>query len=262
MKRFFNIVFWIALIAYLFVTVSFVSGRRQEQVCTSVKITVVDSVRSRFVTVSDIDKMIDTRNLKLSGKRFDSINTWKLGEFLNTYAPVGRADVYKTINGTVHVDIKQRSPLLRVINRYGESFYLDEQGEALRHTSQYCAHVMVANGYISQQAPGQKSFNVLDIKPEPGTRSIIRELFELAKYIDDDKFWKAQIQQIYVNGDGDFELIPRVGAHVIVFGRFENQDKKFSNLKAFYQNGLNVEGWNKYDIINLKYSGQIVATKR
>jgi len=90
----------------------------------------------------------------------------------------------------------------------------------------------------------------------------MRELFELAHYINGDRFWKAQIQQIFVNEDGEFELIPLVGAHVIVFGAFDKPDVKFSNLETFYRNGLSVKGWNTYDVINLKYEGQVIATKK
>jgi len=81
-------------------------------------------------------------------------------------------------------------------------------------------------------------------------------------YINGDRFWKAQIQQIYVNEEGEFELIPLVGAHVIVFGMFDRAGDKFAKLESFYRNGLNVKGWNSYDMINLKYEGQIVGTRK
>jgi cell division protein FtsQ len=90
----------------------------------------------------------------------------------------------------------------------------------------------------------------------------MRELFGLAEYINGNKFWKAQIQQIYVNEDGDFELIPLVGSHVIVFGTFDKPDVKFSKLEALYRNGLSVKGWNTYNVINLKYENQVVTEKR
>ncbi len=261
MKRFLNILFWVAVIAYYFLALGFVSERRHEQICTAVEITVIDSMRSHFVTAADISRMVDNRIQKMTGKLFDSIHAQKIEQQLNDYAPVHCAEIYKTVNGAVHIDVRQRTPAFRVINRFGESFYIDEQGELLKHSSRYCAHVLVANGYINLR-PEQKNFNVLTADVPEGKRNIMRELFDLANYINDNKFWKAQIQQIYVNEDGDFELIPLVGAHVIVFGAFEKPDIKFAKLMSFYRNGLNVKGWNTYDVINLKYEGQIVCTKR
>ena len=259
MKRFLNILFWIAVIAYYFLALSFVSDRRHEQICTAVEISVVDSIRSRFVTAKDIRQMVD--NQKIIGVRLDSINIPGIEQRLNDFAPLRRADIYKTVDGAVYIDVVQRIPVLRVINRYGESFYLDDRGELLRHSSRYCAHVLVANGYINLR-PEQKGYNVLTAEIPDGKRNIVRELFELAGYINGNRFWKAQIQQIYVNEDGDFELIPLVGAHVIVFGAFDKPDAKFSKLESFYRHGLNVKGWNSYDVINLKYEGQIIGTKR
>ena len=261
MKRFLNILFWMSLIAYYFMALGFVSESRHELVCTSLEISVVDSAQSRFVTAKDIFQMVDNHSQKLTGIRFDSINIPGIEQRLGDFAPIRRANIYKTIDGTVHIDVMQRTPVVRVINRYGDSFYLDEQGELLQHSSRYCAHVLVANGYINLR-PEQKNYNVFTAEAASAKRNIMRELFELANYINGDKLWKAQIQQIYVNEDGDFELIPLVGAHVIVFGAFDKPDVKFSKLESLYRNGLSVKGWNTYDVINLKYEGQIITRKR
>jgi cell division protein FtsQ len=261
MKRFSKILFWAAVIAYYFLAWGFVSERRREQLCTSVEITVVDSLRSRFVTAGDVSRMLDSRTQKIAGIRFDSINIAGIERRLAGFAPIRRADIYKTVNGAVHIDVMQRTPVLRVINRYGESFYLDEQGALLRHSGRYCAHVLVASGYVNLR-PEQKEYNALTAEVAGGRRNIMRELFGLAGYINGSRFWKAQIQQIYVNEDGDFELIPLVGAHIIIFGTFDKPEAKFAKLESFYRHGLNVKGWNAYDVINLKYEGQIVGTKR
>ena len=261
LKRFLNILFWVAVIAYFFVALSFVSERRREQVCTTMNIIIRDSVSSHFVTAEAISRMVDNQTQKLAGNLFDSISAVKIERQLCAYAPIHNAEVYKTINGTVHVIITQRTPVVRIINRNGESFYLDQFGDALKQSGRYSAHVLVANGHIDKRLPAQGGFNVLK-DTEQTKKNTLRELYDLAGYINNNKFWNAQIQQIYVNADGDFELIPRVGAHVIVFGRFERADEKFSKLLSLYRNGLNVKGWNEYSIINLKYHGQLVCTRR
>ena len=252
-----------AVIAYYFVAMGFVAEKRGELLCTSVEINVVDSERSRFVTANDISLMVDDRTHKLTGVRFDSINIPKLERRLLDFPPIRRAVIYKTVNGAVHIDVTQRTPVVRIINRYGESFYFDERGEMLQHSNRYCAHVLAATGYINLRPEQHKTYNVFTSNVvAAGKRNIMRELFDLSAYINADRFWKAQIQQIYVNEDGDFELIPLVGAHVIVFGSFDKPEAKFAKLLSLYRNGLNVKGWNTYDVINLKYEGQVVANKR
>ena len=261
MRLFVNILFWMVIGGYYLVVLGFVSHKRSELLCTDVRISVLDSARSRFVTSYDILQMVENNEHRLRGVLMDSINIKKIEQRLSEYAPIRQVDVFKTINGIVHINVSQREPVVRVINRFGDNFYFDETGELLKHSNRYCAHVIVANGHINFR-PGQENYNVLTAEHPSGRRNIIREMFDLANYINADKFWKAQIQQIYVNEDGDFELIPLVGAHVIVFGNFVNPEEKFSKLETFYRDGLSVKGWNTYKEINLKYEGQVVATKR
>ena len=85
-------------------------------------------------------------------------------------------------------------------------------------------------------------------------------IYKLAQFIARDTFFNAQIEQIYLNSDNDFELIPLIGKHVIIFGDAGNMEEKFGNLLVFYKQGLAVQGWEKYDTINLKYHNQVVAT--
>ena len=262
MKLFVKILFWIALIAYYFMSLSFVSGKRHEQMCTALKVNILHNDASRFVAEDDILTIVENRTHKVLGILLDSINIPEIEQRLTEFAPIRRAVVYKTINGAVHIDVTQRTPVVRLINRFGESFYLDDRGELLKHSINYYAHTLVANGFINLRPEQNPNYNVFTAEVAPGRRNIMRELYDLAVYINSNRFWKAQIQQIYVNEDDDFELIPLVGSHVIIFGAFDKPDAKFSKLESFYRNGLNVKGWNTYGVINLKYEGQIVATKR
>jgi cell division protein FtsQ len=84
----------------------------------------------------------------------------------------------------------------------------------------------------------------------------------MAKFIHNHPFWESQVEQIYLNKKGEYEIVPRVGAHLIKLGTYENYREKFRNLKAFYKKGLNNVGWNQYLIINLKYDNQIICKKR
>jgi len=89
----------------------------------------------------------------------------------------------------------------------------------------------------------------------------INKLNTIAKFIYMDKFWKAQIEQVFVDDNMDLELIPKVGRQVILFGDIDRMAEKFKFLKAFYKDKMSQVGWNKYIVINLKFRNQIVCTK-
>ena len=75
------------------------------------------------------------------------------------------------------------------------------------------------------------------------------------------QYLKALIEQIYVEKNGEFQLIPKFNDQVIIFGTTENIKDKFARLLIFYKQGLSITGWNRYNMINIKYKNQVVCSK-
>lgn len=261
MRKVRNIIIFSLIIVFLAVTLSFVASRSGELVCNRVEVRIVDSTKNGFIQSKDIINLLYNKNIRLIGKNFKNINLPAIEAELNTFPPVEKAEVFKTSGGKVVIEIEQRNPLVRVFDSSNQSYYIDDKGFLMRLSGKYTSHVLVANGNILTPVSISKSNNVNELA-QPGKRSVLNEIYQLALYIDANDLWKAQIQQIYVNDDSDFELIPRVGAHVIIFGDYSNCEEKFHNLESLYLNGLNTVGWNKYETINLKYKGQVICTKR
>lgn len=90
------------------------------------------------------------------------------------------------------------------------------------------------------------------------------QLVELARYLREDTFLDALVEQVYLNGKGELILAPKVGDQVIYLGRYrtETSQERLQRLKTFYREGLPYEGWRKYKSFDLRYSDQVVAKKR
>jgi cell division protein FtsQ len=170
---------------------------------------------------------------------------------------IKRAEVYQTVGGELVVDIHQRNPVVRIIDRSGQGFYIDKEGYIIPLSANYSPYVMVVNGAIGERY--RRVSNIYDLDQE---NNLLMDIYNMVMYIRSDKFWEAQIVQIYVNGKGEFELIPRVGAHIIEFGKAEDIEEKFEKLWILYNEGFYNTGWNQYDKISLKYKNQAVCTKR
>ncbi len=254
---------WLGIVAYLFFVLSFISDKYKEQVCEKINVNIVDSLTNRFVTSDDVLDILLENEINILGYPIKKINTRELENLLEAESFIKNAELYKTVNGVLNVDIKQRRPILRIINRLGNSYYLDKEGSILPVSEKFTSRVLVANGYISEPFIENSTGSIFEADVPPGRRnSVIYELYELASFIDNSDLWTAQIVQIYVNSTYEFEIIPRVGAHVIYFGDASDYETKFRKLEALYLYGLNNKGWNNYEIINLKYKNQIVCTKR
>ena len=88
------------------------------------------------------------------------------------------------------------------------------------------------------------------------------KLLPFILYVEDDDFWNAQIEQIYVEEDGDVLLTPLVGGHIIELGEVDNFREKLHVMSEFYKQVLAKNNWDKYEKISLKYNNQVVAKRR
>jgi cell division protein FtsQ len=167
--------------------------------------------------------------------------------------------------GKLVVEISQRSPVVRVEDRNHYHYFLDGEGYVIPANMNYTPHILIANGHI----PGK--YRQLDRLTAQGTESepeqsesdrMMEGLLKMSDYINNDPFWRSQIVQLYVNEKNEFELIPRVGSQIILFGDAERMAYKFFKLRTLYKEGFKYTGWNQYEIINLKYDNQVICTKR
>src|SRR6185312_2567413 len=197
-------------------------------------------------------KIIQANNHLLVGRRMDNINIYDLEKRLRSNPFIEFAKVYADMDGVINVEISQRQPVLRIINRYDQDFYVDQHGLKIPLSANFTARVLAANGYIDELFA-----NRVDTLQTP----LAMELFKAANYIRNDSLWDAQIAEIYVNKDREIELIPRVGNNRILLGNADSLETKFRNLLVFYKKALPQVGWDAYKTINIKYANQVVGVR-
>lgn len=165
---------------------------------------------------------------------------------------VKNAEVALMANCRVIIEVEQRKPVLRVIDKQGSQYYLDKTGKRIPLSEHFAARTLVATGNIPPYTP-----EFLKKK-----KHAMKGLFELTRFILSDDLWEALFEQIYVNNRGEFVLVPKVGDQVVLFGKYENVEGKFYRLRVFYEEGMSYEGWQKYKTIDLRYRNQVVCKKR
>ncbi|GET30133.1 cell division protein FtsQ/DivIB [Prolixibacter sp. SD074] len=249
-KTFLHIILWGAAIALILFSLGFSARQYRQTRCVGLVVNVSDSAQYRFIDNDDVERWIEKKYNGVFGKRLDSINTRAIEAGLEKLQAIGHAQVYTTLasrtgrdkGGSLVVRIEQRKPIFRVFTS-GLDYYMDNEGNVMNWTPKYTARVILVGGSVS--------------------RKFAREtLVPLVSYIGSDDFLKAQIDQIYVDDDGDLTMIPRIGDQRIEFGKADGYQIKFRNLKALYTEGFRHGGWSKYKCINLKYRNQIVCTKK
>jgi len=263
-KKMFRALLWVSIVGAFFVSVGFTEHRRSETLCKEVVINVEDSAGNSFIDQNDILQTIQDKFGKLEGKRLLSINISLLEKIIDNNPFVLKAEVFSTIDGKLKIDVRQRNPVVRIINAFNESYYIDDRGSLMPLSDKYTARVVVANGSIfnKEKDQGVRKATIESAADTAFHPTVLEKVFILSNYIVHHDFWNAQIEQIYINSDGEMELIPRVGNHTIVFGDEKEMDEKFNKLLTFYEEGLSKTGWNQYRTINLTFKDQVVCTKR
>ncbi len=260
-----EIIVWIAITAYIIVSFGFVHRQNKKTLCNKISISVLDSSYNAFVQPIDILSIINESNYKLLHRKYDSLNLSEIEPLILNNPSIKNAEVYKNIDGIIKIDVTQRKPIIRIINYNGESYYLDILGNIMPLSEKYTARIIIINGNINEPYNRVLDINYSNINNkninEIEQNSILFDVYKLAKFIHEDKFWRSQIEQIFVNEKSEYELIPKVGPNLIIFGNIEDYDKKFKKLKTFYKKGLPKYGWTKYKTINLKYRNQVVCEK-
>lgn len=175
-----------------------------------------------------------------------------LEKFIGERSVVKKAEVYLDALQNLHIDVFQRNPIVRVIDVRGNQYYLDEEGYKIELSSQYSVRVPVATGVLAPVITAQLSAK---------DQLFYKSLLLVANQISQDSFSNALIEQIDMDGNGEFTLIPKIGTEKIFLGSIELLNDKLDRLKLFYKENMGRQGWNIYETINLKYKGQVIGKR-
>lgn len=217
-----------------------------------------------LISKDEIHSILISEQLYHPEMTFSQLNINAIEKRIAQIPEVLSVHVYTQLNTEWKIEIQQRNPIVKVINKYDEKFYIDHQGSIINSTVDHTARVLIANGNIGERPDG---LNVINIINNDSLKTIyqIDDIYRISNYICTIPFLESQISQIYIREDREIILIPQVGEQIIVFGSANSNEEvkeKFEKLIKFYQEGIKYEGWNKYKEINLKYSGQVVCKKR
>lgn len=239
--------------AYFFFAGELYAGRIHTQLCRNVEVILLDSIQNRFVEKEEVLEIMEDFMGSLKGKPVGEINLHLIEQLLNQRSAIRNSQASITRDGKLTVKITQRKPVLRIQTENG-GFYVDETKYIFPLVSTFTSYVPIVSGHIPFTLNSDHRGMALE-----DDENWMQGILELGNYMSNDPFWSAQIEQVYVDENGDIILSPRIGSHKIIFGDLKDIDNKFDKLYTFYKNIVPAEGWDKYSSVNLKYKGQIVC---
>lgn len=246
-------------VLYLIIVPAYVARSINSKLCGAIKITIKDSSDYHFVTKRQLQNIVIGNSGKILGQHVKDISITDIESRISELKELKESEVFMDIDGTLHVFVDQRNPVMRVMPDDGGDYFMDEEGIMVKRRNLYSPRLHLVGGNINITSAMLNGVSVLDTSIK---NTILKDIYFIVKYINDDSFWSAQIDQIFVDDNDEIDFIPRVGNHQIHLGTAENFEGKLRYLEAFYDKVLPAVGWNKYSLINLEYKDQIVCKKR
>jgi len=242
-KKILSILCVLLLAGYLVFSAVAMTDRHEDvRMCKGVDLHITDSLDIELIDENMILSLLQEQSVDPVGLPLDGIDLERIEQTLRLHPLVGNVECYKTGGDMLRINISSKVPLVRVMNNRGQDFYVDSKGEILSQHS-LAVQLPLATGYIDRKFASD-------------------QLLKVVAAIDRSEFWKAQVEQINVTREGQIELVPRVGDHLLILGTPDNIEGKLDRLMNFYENGLDNVGWNKYRSISVAYDNQVVCKKR
>lgn len=230
--------------------------KEQKQLtCKNFQISIQEAAKGKQFTTpnqfEDLVKIATKGNIK--GQLISDFDLPVIEELLEQSPWVYNAALYFDDQDILHINIVERKPLARVFTNLGESFYIDETGRRIPLSDKVSVDVPVFTGF-----PEKRVWNSAD-------SSMLQNVIATASFVSSDSFWNAQVAQININSCGadcwDMEMIPVVGNHKIDLGDGSDIASKFHRLYLFYDQVLKRTGFDKYQKIDVQYTGQVIGVK-
>lgn len=205
----------------------------------------------KFVDATQVKKEVIANYPDVLHMPVNKVNIGAIEQKLKKNPWVANAQVYIDNKRKIHVNITQRVPVARIFEESGVSYYIDGTMSMMPVSDRYVYYTTVVTG-----VPPIQNNKISD----SANKSLMSQITYLVKRIERDSFWSAQVSQINMTTDRNFEIVPVLGNQRIIVGDTSRLDEKLENLLVFYKKVMARVGWDKYEVLDLRYKDQVVAS--
>ena len=228
----------LVLIGCIITLLGFTYADKVEKRITSINISIIDDVDSKFLTVPRVRTHLDSYG-KIIGELEKDLQLEAMHSHLTNIPSVLNVKIFSNLNGELIIELTQRKAQARVHIDKSSDYYIDELGESMPLDPNY-----------SERVPIIHAKNIEEVS----------QAISFIKEIENDEFWTSLIDQIIVHPLGELEIIPRIGARVFLGSSPEPEELR-RNLLTFYRAQIKTGNLKDYSRIDLSYKNQVIAKR-
>ena len=226
--------FWIVFLGVLTAFSSYKNRLRPvQQIAIS-----LDTQLLPMISADSVNKLLTLAPHDTLSPQKSAINLRELEAKLEYNNLIKKAEAFLTIDDILHVKVRPRIPVLRVLGDGG--YYLDHEGSVIPLSPFFEADVPEFCGVLNEKNHADAA--------------------ALAVELGKDVFMRSHLGCMYRQSDGIQIEVPQQ-SYVIKIRSIDQLKQKFDNYKAFYVYGTDNDLLNKYKEVVLDNTNQIIGTK-
>lgn len=211
---------------------------RDSQACNRLEVNMMDTLR--FFREDDVRDIISGECGPFMGQRTVNVNLDAIESALLSKDYVTGVEAWVTDDCLLHVRLWQRMPEIKIVPVNRDSCYVDGDGLYFPLCEEFEVGVPEIGGII------------------PDDPHTIRNLLEFAEF-SKRTGWEDRYSKIELDKNGDLSIWLEGMEEQFILGSVSDLEDKMSRIDRYIDK---VSGKNKYSIISVKYSNQIICRKK
>ena len=208
LQKILSVSVWILMASGVVVLLVAAITKKNTGIIAGVDIKISGIQNNYFIGKKEVIKILEKINgKKLEKSPMSSVDLTAMESRLTKNDWIKKAELFFDNNKVLQVKITEREPIARVFTLSGTSFYMDSSLNRMPLSDKFSARLPVFTSFPADAGILKK-----------GDSAILVQVKMLSEYISTHPFWMAQIDQIDISPEGDFDLIPKLGNQVIHFG--------------------------------------------
>ena len=146
---------WIALFFIVAMVIVSMNEKKKSAKMTAVEVEIAHLPDGNdLVTKGDIYSLLQQSfETSIDGMPQNLVDVERMEKVLNEDNRILKADVFIGANNKVQLSLTQRIPVIRIIDKLEQSYYLDKDGNQVPLSDHYTARVLTATGNIPPHIP-------------------------------------------------------------------------------------------------------------
>lgn len=233
----------VIMLAYIAGALAFADYQQGRRTCPGIDLRVEGGALPDSVMRQGVNSRLSQYGAKIKGAKLKDIDLQKIEDYLSRFSQFESVECSFDPDGRVRISVVPIKPEIRVFEPSGKSYYINRTGKRIEADAEFFVDVPVV---------------ILD----PGANVSPEYVLPVVRYVCGDPELNSLIGSFKLDGDHDVLLVPRIHGHLVNFGDSTRLPEKKKALLTAYRKILPAKGWTTYDTISVKFSNQVVASRR